>query len=296
MDTLPSLEVFRQVIQSGGFTCAADQLSISTAMASKHISHLGSTIQVKLLHRNSHNLHLTEAGEEYYRQYNYALGTLDITVQKAAGGANTPQSMLRVTMPLRFAGDSVGTWLAEYHQRYSRVALDPVLDNRHISLITGGFDFALRVSGIPSPSLTVKPLIKIEFILPAAPDYPARHGTPDTLKAIMRHQAILSSYTNQQSWEITHRQTGEKVILHLSPVTRSDDTLVIRELVKTGAGIGYQPLWVVQQELKDGTLVQLPPDYIIWTDQLNAIYVDRASLSAKVRSFVGFFNEKILEG
>lgn len=112
----------------------------------------------------------------------------------------------------------------------------------------------------------------------------------------MQHQAILPSYTSQQDQEITHRATAEKAILHLSPVIRSDNTLMIRELIKAGAGIGYQPLWAVQQELKDGTLIQLLPDYTIWADQLNATYVDRAFLSAKVRSFIDFLNEKISEG
>ena len=73
MDTLFSLKVFRQVVQSGSFTRAAEQLDISTAMASKHVSHLENSIKAKLLHRNSRNLHLTEAGEEYYRQCSYAL-------------------------------------------------------------------------------------------------------------------------------------------------------------------------------------------------------------------------------
>ena len=261
---------FRQVVQSGSFTRAADQLDISTAMASKHVSHLENTIKAKLLHRNSRNLHLTEAGEEYYRQCSYALDTLDTAAQKAAGGADTPQGMLRVTMPLWFAGGNMSAWLAEYRQRYPKVTLDLVLDNRHYRPYRRGFDLALRVSKTPSPSLIVKPLAKIEFVLLAAPDYLARHGTPDTPEAVMQHQAILPSYTSQQNWEITHRHTGEKAILHLSPVIRSDNTLMIRELIKAGAGIGYQPLWAVQQELKDGTLVQLLPDYTIWTDQLNA--------------------------
>lgn len=186
--------------------------------------------------------------------------------------------------------------MAEYRQRYPKVTLDLVLDNRHIDLIAEGFDLALRVSKTPSPSLIVKPLAKIEFVLLAAPDYLARHGTPDTPEAVMQHQAILPSYTSQQDWEITHRATAEKAILHLTPVIRSDNTLMIRELIKSGAGIGYQPLWAVQQELKDGTLIQLLPDYTIWTDQLNATYVDRAFLSAKVRSFIDFLNEKISEG
>ena len=149
MDTLFSLKVFRQVVQSGSFTRAADQLDISTAMASKHVSHLENTIQAKLLHRNSRNLHLTEAGEEYYRQCSYALDTLDTAAQKAAGGADTPQGMLRVTMPLWFAGGNMSAWLAEYRQRYPKVTLDLVLDNRHIDLIAEGFDLALRVSKPP---------------------------------------------------------------------------------------------------------------------------------------------------
>ena len=160
MDTLFSLKVFRQVVQSGSFTRAAEQLDISTAMASKHVSHLENSIKAKLLHRNSRNLHLTEAGEEYYRQCSYALDTLDTAAQKAAGGADTPQGMLRVTMPLWFAGNLISNWLAEYRERYPEVMLDLVLDNRHVDLIAEGFDLALRVSKTLSPSLSSNRLRK----------------------------------------------------------------------------------------------------------------------------------------
>lgn len=122
MDTLFSLKVFRQVVQSGSFTRAADQLDISTAMASKHVSHLENTIQAKLLHRNSRNLHLTEAGEEYYRQCSYALDTLDTAAQKAAGGTDTP-----------------ARYVARYHapmvcrRQYERMAsrIPPALSQSH---------------------------------------------------------------------------------------------------------------------------------------------------------------------
>ena len=285
------------MVQSGSFTRAADQLDISTAMASKHVSHLENTIQAKLLHRNSRNLHLTEAGEEYYRQCSYALDTLDTAAQKAAGGADTPQGMLRVTMPLWFAGGNMSAWLAEYRQRYPKVTLDLVLDNRHIDLIAEGFDLALRVSKIPSPSLIVKPLAKNRVRPACRPrlSRPTRH----TRYARSRHAApshLAFLYQSTKTGKLPTATPEKKAILHLSPVIRSDNTLMIRELIKSGAGIGYQPLWAVRQELKDGTLIQLLPDYTIWIDQLNATYVDRAFLSAKVRSFIDFLNEKISEG
>ncbi len=262
-------------------------------MASKHVSHLENSIKAKLLHRNSRNLHLTEAGEEYYRQCSYALDTLDTAAQKAAGGADTPQGMLRVTMPLWFAGNLIGTWLAEYRERYPEVTLDLVLDNRHVDLIAEGFDLALRVAKTLSPSLIVKPLAQIQFVLLASPEYLAKHGKPQTPEEVMRHPAILPTYTDQRNLEITHRETGEKSILTLNPVIQSDNTLMIRELVRAGAGIAYQPLWSARQDLKEGRLVSLLPEYRVRTEQLNAVYVDRAFLSAKVRSFIDFLNEKI---
>ena len=168
-------------------------------------------------------------------------------------------------------------------------------DNRHIDLIAEGFDLALRVSKTPSPSLIVKPLAKIEFVLLAAPDYLPDTAYPIHLKPSCSTKPSCLPIPVNKTGKLPTATPEKKAILHLSPVIRSDNTLMIRELIKAGAGIGYQPLWAVQQELKDGTLIQLLPDYTIWTDQLNATYVDRAFLSAKVRSFIDFLNEKISE-
>lgn len=294
MDTLFSLKVFRSVVQNGSFTRAAEQLNISTAMASKHVSHLENTIKAKLLHRNSRNLHLTEAGEEYYRQCSYALDTLHTAAQKAADGTDKPQGMLRVTMPLWFANSLFCGWLVEYRERYPQVTLDLMLDNRHIDLVREGVDLALRVSKTPNPSLIVKPLAKIEFVLVASPDYLAKHGTPQTPEDVAAHQGIQPSYTSSlHHLEVVRKSDGHTALLSLPSTIVSDHTLMVLELIKAGAGIGYQPMWAVRNDLAEGRLVRLLPDYALLTDQLNAAYVDRAFLSAKVRSFIDFLNEKI---
>lgn len=242
MDTLFSLKVFRQVVQSGGFTRAADALGISTAMASKHVSHLENTVQAKLLHHNSRNLSLTEAGEEYYRQCSYALDTLDDAAQKAAGGTEKPQGLLRVTMPLWFAGSQICNWLAEYRERYPEVALELILDNRHVDLIAEGVDLALRVSQTLSPSLIARPLAEIEFALLASPDFLRRNGVPETPEEVAGLPAVLPTYTNQQKLDLTRKSDGKKYRLELTPVIRTDNTLMMREMIKAGACIGYQPL------------------------------------------------------
>ncbi|MDO1509070.1 MULTISPECIES: LysR family transcriptional regulator [unclassified Neisseria] len=295
MDTLFSLKVFRQVVENGSFTRAAEHLGISNAMASKHVNHLESTLQAKLLHRNSRNLHLTETGKEYYRQCCHALETLETAAQKAAGVTEKPQGILRITMPQWFANPRISRWISEYTQRYPEVALDLVLSNRHTDLIADGFDLALRVSNDPNPSLIVKPLADIEFLLLASPDYLRRNGVPQTPEEVARHLAILPSYTNISRIEIQHKHSGEQSLLELTSTVYSDNTLMIGSLIRAGAGIGFQPEWCACEDLIAGRVVRLLPDYRFLTAKLYAAYVDRAFLSAKVRSFIDFLSEKVKE-
>lgn len=295
MDTLFSLKVFRQVVENGSFTRAADHLGISNAMASKHVSHLENTLQAKLLHRNSRNLHLTETGEEYYRQCCHALETLETAAQKAAGVTEKPQGILRITMPQWFASPRVSRWISEYKQRYPEVSLDLVLSNRHTDLIADGFDLALRVSNDPGPSLIVKPLADIQFFLLASPDYLRRNGVPQTPEEAAQHPAVLPSYTDMSRLEIQHKHNGQRSLLELSAAIHSDSTLMVGSLIRAGAGIGFQPEWCVCEDLTAGRVVRLLPDYHFLTAKLYAAYVDRAFLSAKVRSFIDFLSEKVKE-
>lgn len=213
--------------------------------------------------------------------------------KKPPGGTEKPQGLLRVTMPLWFAGSLICNWLAEYRERYPEVTLELILDNRHVDLIAEGVDLALRVSQTLSPSLIARPLAEIEFALLASPDFLMRNGVPKTPEEVMMLPAVLPTYTNQQKLDITRKSDGKKYRLELTPVIRTDNTLMMREMIKAGACIGYQPFWAVEHDLRCGTLVRLLPEYTVPTDRLNAVYADRAFLSAKVRSFIDSLNEKI---
>lgn len=138
MDTLTSIEVFHQVVKQGSFTKAADALGISIAMTSKHISHLERSLGAKLLHRNSRNLHLTQAGEQYHQESLYALEILHKAAQTATGAAANPQGELKITMPLWFANTKVATWLHEFNERYPKITLNLFLSNQKLDLVAQG--------------------------------------------------------------------------------------------------------------------------------------------------------------
>ncbi|MDO5059766.1 MAG: LysR family transcriptional regulator, partial [Neisseria sp.] len=290
MDTLFSLKVFRQVVESGSFTRAAEHLGISTAMASKHVSHLENTIRAKLLHRNSRNLGLTEAGEAYYRESSYALDTLANAAERAAQGSGKPQGELKITVPIWFANAMFAEWVDEYRRRYPEVSLNISLDNRHSNLIADGFDLALRITQEPSPSLIVRPLAEIAFRIVASPDYLAAHGAPQQPADLAEHQMVLPTYIDISP--LRFRKDGILESIPVSGGFKTDNTLMVRRLALAGSGLAYQPYWLVRNDILTGRLKTVLDDYQLNTATLHAAYIDRAFLSAKVRSFIDFLSEK----
>lgn len=285
MDTLFSMKVFRLVVESGGFSRAAQRLDISPAMASKHVAHLEKTLSAKLLYRNSRHVRLTDTGAEYYRECVHALEILAAAAQKAGGGLDKPQGRLRITMPQWFADRRVAAWMAEYRQRYPEVVLDLSFDNRRCDLVAEGLDVALRVSVHTEPEWIVRPLGEIAFYLYASSDYLARYGTPDTPEALSKHPAVVPSYSDL-AWVKLRPPQGEASTLALCEALRCDNTMMTAKLIGAGCGIGFLPEWCAEG------LVRLLPDYTLMRIPLYAVYADRAFLSAKIRSFIDFMVEK----
>lgn len=292
MDTLTSIKVFHQVVQTGSFTKAADKMDMSIAMTSKHITHLEKRLGTKLLHRNSRNVHLTAIGGEYYAQSLYALEVLEGAKQNAQGATSSAKGVLKITMPLWFANAKIAGWLTQFQQQYPEVILDLSLSNDMVDLVAGGYDLALRLSNQPKPSLITRPLTQVEFYAVAAPSYLQKHGLPKSPDDLSCHQTVTPSYVKMDSFEIVHKLTGEKHLIKPTTHIYSNDTLMSAELIKSGAGVGYMPSWVIEDDLQNKKLIRLFPDYQMFSVNLYAAYADRAFLSAKVRAFIDFWVEK----
>lgn len=292
MDTLISLNVFCQVAKLQSFTKTADALDMSVAMASKHVRHLESHVGAKLLHRNSRGVRLTEAGERYYHQALLALETLTDANNDALQGRQYPTGILKVTMPAWFANDMVSGWFLEYQERYPDVRLDLSVTNRKVDLVAEGFDLALRVEDMSKLSLISRPLAVVDFLFVASPAYLKKHPAPTTLDDFANHHFVYSSYTKQTSLSLFNHHTNTQETLNITPYIYSDDTLMSFRLACVGMGIAYLPSWLVSEELKKGTLVRLLPEHKTMSLSVQAVYTDRAFLSAKVRTFIDFLVEK----
>ncbi|MBT2327096.1 LysR family transcriptional regulator [Variovorax paradoxus] len=292
MDRLTSLRVFRDVVESNSFVAAAERLGISAPMASKHVAQLEKSLGARLLHRSSRHLSLTEAGEAWYEQSRRALDLLD-AAEAAIGQKNeAPRGQLKVSAPVWCATPRIARVLASFRERYPEVLVDMHLENRKVDLAADGYDLALRATQEPSPALIARPLTRLQFHLVASAEYLERVGLPAVPADLAKLGAIVPSYVNIEGLALKG-PGGRQVPLRLQPVMKSDDTTLTLHAVRAGMGMSFLPEWLIDEDLAEGRLVRLVPDYTAPAVTLFAVYTSRQYMAPKMRSFIDFLGERL---
>ncbi len=291
LDQLMGLRVFCEVVEAASFSLAANRLSMSAPMVSKHVAQLERKLGARLLHRTSRRLSLTEAGTVYYEQCRLALDTLQAAEASVGQGTQVPRGQLKVSAPVWCANKHFARILAAYRVTYPDVLVDIRLENRKVDLVAEGFDLALRATRELSPMLIARPICPLLFHLVAAPAYLKRHGVPRRPADLAGLGAIVPSYVDISGLELLG--PGGKVKTPLTAVMKSDDTTLTYHMVHAGAGLAYLPDWLVADDLAGRRLVRLLPDLAAPPLTLFAVYTSRQYMLPKLRSFIDFLTESL---
>lgn len=291
MDRLTNLSVFVQVVESQGFAAAARALGLSPAMVSKHVQALEERLGARLLNRTTRRLSLTEVGQGYYERARQILADLDEADRAASDLQGTPRGTLKVDAPLSFGIRHVGPAIAAYLGACSEVVIDLTLNDRYIDLLAEGVDVALRIGELADSSLIARRLAPIRRVLCAAPTYLARHGTPQEPADLARHECLDYTYASTPGeWRFVDKD-GKDQVIRFSSRLRANNGDVLRLAALAGAGVAFQPSFIVGEDLGAGRLVPLLADYMPAPIALYAVYPPGRHLSVKVRSFVDFLVE-----
>jgi DNA-binding transcriptional LysR family regulator len=288
MDTLTSLKVFREVVDSGSFIKAAQRLNLSAAMASKHVAHLERQLGARLLNRTSRHLSLTEAGAAYLEQCREALDSLRAGEAAIGMRLDVPRGVLKVTAPVWCANRRFAQVLAAYKRQHAEVMLDIRLENRKVDLVEEAYDLALRATRDPSPTLIVRRLCTLQFHLVATAAFLKREGRPKSPADLSRLSAILPTYVNLEGFAMDG--PDGQVPLRLQAAMKSDDTTLSYHAVHAGIGMAYLPDWLVGDDLARGDLKHVLPGHNGPPSTLYAAYTSRKYMTAKVRSFIDFLS------
>lgn len=287
MDSLLSLRVFAAVAEAKSFAAAADRLSISAAMTSKHVQHIEAKVGARLLNRTSRSVSLSEAGAIYLAAVRPLLERLDEAGARIAQSTIDPQGMLKISLPIWMAEPSFVRVLAAYRVRYPQVTLDLDLSGRAVNLVEDGYDIALRVSPALDEGLIARRLADVSFRIVAAPPLLDRIGRPQQFSDLNGMPFLAYSPVSSGGRVRLGFGPGAPEVRML-PVMQSANETVLFMAALEGMGIAIMPHPVCREYLADGRLEGLLLDQPLPTVALSAVYSARSYLPAKTRSFLDF--------
>lgn len=291
MDRFSEIRAFVCVAELGSFVAAAERLELSRAMVTKLVSSLEGRLGVRLMHRTTRRLSLTEAGETYLGQAGGLLAELDDLDARLSQGASSPVGRLRVSAPVSFGMRYLGRAVAGFHQQYPQIEVELNLNDRRVDLVEEGFDLGLRVSNLSDSSLVARRLARIRDLVVAAPSYLQRCGTPATPADLAEHQCLLYALTAQPNlWDFT-APDGSSGRVKVKGMLRANNGDILTDAAVHGMGVILQPRFLVEQGLADGTLVPLLSDYDWHCLDLSAVYPARRHVPGKVRAFVDYLQQ-----
>jgi DNA-binding transcriptional LysR family regulator len=294
MDVFQAMRVFAKVVELDGFSRAAQRLGISATAASRLVADLEARLGVRLLHRTTRRLYLTDSGRSYYERCTHILNDLDEAELTIASTAGRPQGLLRVSAPVSFGIKHLTPLFLDYLERYPEVTLELSLADRQVDLVEEGYDLALRITHELKTMLVARPLAPARLVVCAAPAYLKRHGVPRTPEDLRRHKCLCYTYDAAPgTWEFEGPSGCIRVSVEGPLATNNGDTL--RAAALAGRGIIMEPTFQVGEDLRQGHLIRLLPEYPLRSLTLYAVYPTRRYLSPKVRTLVDFLVERITE-
>lgn len=293
MDLFRAMQTFVTVVDCGSFIAAAEQLDTSNAAISRQVAMLEDHFGVRLLHRTTRRLSLSEPGQALYERAQQILS--DVGEVEAIVGQHTarPSGVLRISAPLSFGIHTLAHLLPAFRERYPQLRLDIDLTDRVVDLVHDGMDVALRIARSPSPNLIARKIAPIEMIICAAPSYLAKRGSPATPQALSDHQVLSYSYLSSgDNWALLG-PGGEEAMVRVNPCIHATNGDLLRELALAGDGIIVQPDFIVARDIERGALVPVLQDWHMGDFNLYAVYLSRKFLPVKVRVFIDYLLQTI---
>jgi DNA-binding transcriptional LysR family regulator len=293
MDKFRAIKIFKSVVEAGNYTAAARQLELSASHISKTINELEELLGVRLLNRTTRQVQPTDVGLAYYDSCRRIVD--EVEKSELAVGAIQQQlrGSIRVLGPKTIAILDIVPAICDFNNLYPSLEIELYLLDQLQSRIENGFDLALRFGEQPDSGLACRRVCLVTYLACATPTYLETHGTPRHPSDLTGHECLRNLLTARDSRWHFEAQTGGPIAVEVRGRFSANTTLLLREAVLRGSGIGILPAHSVRRELTDGVLQQVLTDYHIPALPLYAVYPHRRHLSAKIRIFIEFLAKRL---
>lgn len=287
MDRFLEMQTFGAVVDAGSFVKAAETLGLSKAAVSRYVDALEARLGVRLLHRTTRRLSLTEEGQLFFARSKELLAGVEEAEAEITSTTAAASGHLRINAPVTFGTRHLAPLWSKFLELHPRVQLDITLSDRIVDLVEEGYDVAVRIASLGNSSLISKRLTTTRLVLCATPDYLQAHGVPATPADLAGHAIISYSYfSTRDEWHFDG-PTGP-VAVRTDPIVHTNSGDTCRTLALAHQGIVLQPTFLVGDDLRAGTLVELMPEFKCGELGVFVVYPSRKHVAAKVRAVVDF--------
>ncbi|WP_341677745.1 LysR family transcriptional regulator [Niveibacterium sp. SC-1] len=292
MERLLNMATFAQVVESQGFSAAAERLQVSRAVVSKRIAALERDLGVTLLHRTTRRQSLTEAGEALYAHSRRVLDEVATAEERVHELSSAPRGILRVTAPKSYGSRVLGPRIAQFLMQFPQIRMDLQLSDELTDLAARSVDLAVRLTAKPAEGLVARRLEEIPAVLCAAPAYVEKHGAPARPEDLLAHNCLYyAGDLVQRPWRLSRE--GRETAVDISGSLWANSVAVLRDAAIAGLGVVAISRYHIEEDLAAGALVELLPEYTLPLRNVYLVTLPDRLLPTKTRVFIDFLTQAI---
>ena len=295
-----ALRAFRLIARHGSFTRAAAELEVTPSALSQTLKQLEASVGVRLLHRTTRQVGLTEAGTDFLARITPALNEIDAAMEALRQHGERPAGTLRVTMPQNLLDWLIGPVLMEFLRTYPDIKLEVLCDSRLVDLVAEGFDVGIRLGERLARDVVAVPLgDKVRAVVIGSPAYFARHGRPQHPRDLEKHACVRYRYVGSGAiyrWEFAHRSgasRGQWFDMDVDgPITTNEPAIGVHAALE-GLALMHAVEPMVRQPIAQGDLETVLDPWLPPFDGFYLYYPSRFQVPPKLRVFIDFLRERL---
>ncbi|MDB5882852.1 MAG: transcriptional regulator, LysR family [Ramlibacter sp.] len=287
MVDLNYVALFVQVVRAGSFALAARRAGIPANTASRRIQQLEQELGLRLLHRSTRRLTLTDAGEAFYARCADQVETLAEAAQELAEGSQSPSGKVRVAAAADFFNWFQLDWVKEFLAAHPKVRLEFVLSDSRSDLVGESIDVAIRAGKVTEPTLVARRIGSSRTSLVASPAYLVARGTPATLAELSAHDCIaMPGVSGRTLWRLESRQGV--VEANVTGRFYANSAQVLVKAALAGLGIALLPDIMTSHHVRAGELTEVLTGLGGTSFDVYLVYLSRRQLPRAVSAFIEF--------
>jgi DNA-binding transcriptional LysR family regulator len=292
MDRHVQLRSFVLIAEKGGFAAAAAVEGVTPVVMGRRLSALEDRLGVRLMHRSTRGLRLTEMGLEFLDRCRETLRDFDDLEQSIAATRRAVTGRLVVSAPAGFGRHHVAAHAPAFLAAHPGVEITLHLTDSMVDLVADRIDLAIRIGPVSDPNLVVAKLHANRRLVCGAPAYLARAGVPTRPEDLLTHNCLTLAAAGgqQRGWRF---QVGKEIVaLPVRGSLSCSDGELLTDWMVQGLGLGWRSSWEVSAALAKGSLVSVLDDYSVGEYPIQAVYPAQRYVPAKVHAFIEFLRDR----